>query len=319
MYKLNILHLHLTDDQGWRIEIKSWPKLTEIGGSSAVGGGKGGFLTQKEYVEIVKYAEDRFITIIPEIDMPGHVNACQASYAELNPDNIAKEMYTKIGVGFSTLDTSNPATYKFIDDVIREISAITPGPYFHIGGDECKKTKKEDYKAFIVKAEKIVQKYGKIMIGWHEINSAKIGPTTVKQVWKTRAMEHLVTKNGALILSPADRVYLDMKYSKEFGQKAKMGLHWCGYTNVKKSYDWDPGSADCIMGVEAPLWTETVATFDDLEMMVMPRLISVSEVAWSVQEDRNWDDFRKRLNVFRKRLDIMDVNYYKSLEVWDKK
>ena len=161
-YKMNILHLHLSDDQGWRIEIKSWPNLTSIGGSTEVGGGKGGFYTQEQYKDIVKYAQDRFVTIIPEIDMPGHTNAALASYPELHSidssvANLQKNMeqhketdtainlYTGTEVGFSTLRTHKEITYKFIDDVIRELAAITPGPWIHIGGDESHVTSKEDY------------------------------------------------------------------------------------------------------------------------------------------------------------------------------
>ena len=132
-YKMNVLHLHLTDDQGWRIEIKSWPDLTTIGGSTQVGGEKGGFYTQEQYSEIVKYAAERYITIVPEVDMPGHTNAALASYAGLNCDGKARELYTGTEVGFSTLCTDKEITYQFIDDIVREISAITPGPYFHIG------------------------------------------------------------------------------------------------------------------------------------------------------------------------------------------
>ena len=125
-YKMNMLHLHLTDDQGWRIEIKSWPKLTEIGGSTQVGGGEGGFYTQEQYQDIVTYAAERFITIVPEIDMPGHTNAALASYAELNGDGKAKELYTGIEVGFSTFDAHKDVTYQFIDDVVREVSELSP-------------------------------------------------------------------------------------------------------------------------------------------------------------------------------------------------
>src|SRR5688572_1596275 len=128
-YKLNTLHLHLSDDQGWRIEIKSWPNLTKHGGSTQVGGGAGGFYTQEQYSDIVKYAQDRFVTIIPEIDMPGHTNAALASYPVLNCNNKATELYTKTEVGFSTLCVRKDSVYKFVEDVVRELAAITPGPY----------------------------------------------------------------------------------------------------------------------------------------------------------------------------------------------
>ena len=169
MYKMNVLHLHLSDDQGWRIEIKSWPKLTEIGGSTEVGGGEGGFYTQEQYSEIVEYAQIRNITIIPEIDMPGHTNAALASYAELNCNGKATELYTGIEVGFSTLCTNKEITYQFVDDVIRELASLTPGPYIHIGGDESHVTPLEDYIPFINRVQQIVKNHGKKVIGWDEI------------------------------------------------------------------------------------------------------------------------------------------------------
>ena len=164
-YKLNHLHLHLSDDQGWRIEIKSWPKLTTIGGSTEVGGGEGGFYTQEDYKEIVAYAKKKFVTIVPEIDVPGHTNAALASYPELNCNGKSPELYTGIEVGFSTLCTDKEIVYTFLDDVVREISEMTPGPYFHIGGDESHVTELKDYIPFIERTAKIVEKHGKQVIG----------------------------------------------------------------------------------------------------------------------------------------------------------
>ncbi|MRR23431.1 beta-N-acetylhexosaminidase, partial [bacterium] len=168
LYKMNVVHLHLSDDQGWRIEIKSWPNLTAHGGKTEVGGGEGGFFTQEEYSDIVKYASERYITVIPEIDMPGHTNAALSSYPELNIGGKATELYTGIQVGFSTLDTRSETTYKFVDDVVREIAALTPGQYFHIGGDESHVTKIDDYVYFINRVQDIVLSHGKKVIGWDE-------------------------------------------------------------------------------------------------------------------------------------------------------
>jgi hexosaminidase len=156
MYKFNRLHLHLADDQGWRIEIKSWPKLATHGGSTEVGGGPGGYYTQAEYSEIVAHARDRFVAIVPEIDMPGHTNAALASYAELNCDGKARDLYTGIEVGFSALCVDKDVTYRFIDDVVREIAALTPTPYFHVGGDEVKTLTPQQYVQFIERVQKIV-------------------------------------------------------------------------------------------------------------------------------------------------------------------
>src|SRR6185295_11809634 len=184
LYKLNRLHLHLADDQGWRIEIKSRPNLTARGSLTAVGGGPGGFYTQAQYADIVAYAAERLITIVPEIDMPGHTNAALASYAELNCDGVLRQPYTGIDVGFSSLCVDKPATYAFIDDVVREIAAITPGAYFHVGGDEVKTLKPEQYVRFIERMQEILQAHGKQMIGWDEVAPARLLPTTLVQHWR---------------------------------------------------------------------------------------------------------------------------------------
>ena len=182
-YKMNVMHLHLSDDQGWRIEIKKWPKLTSIGGSTQVGGGKGGFYSQEQYSDIVKYAAERFIMIIPEIDMPGHTNAALASYPELNCNDKATELYTGTKVGFSSLCTSKEITYQFITDVFGELAALTPGPYLHIGGDESHVTKLEDYIPFVNKVQTIVASVGKQVIGWDEIALSTLKPNSFVQFW----------------------------------------------------------------------------------------------------------------------------------------
>jgi hexosaminidase len=185
-YKMNALHLHLSDDQGWRIEIKSWPNLAIHGGSTEVGGGEGGYYTQEQYADIVKYADERYITIVPEIDMPGHINAALSSYAELNCNGKATELYTGTEVGFSTICTTKDITYKFVDDVVRELAALTTGPYIHIGGDESHVTKKEDYIPFVKRVHDIVLSHGKKVMGWDEISLSELSPNTVAQYWANK-------------------------------------------------------------------------------------------------------------------------------------
>ena len=159
---MNVLHLHLSDDQGWRIEIKSWPNLTAHGGKTEVGGGEGGFYTQEQYSDIVKYAQDRFITIIPEIDMPGHTNAASASYPELNGNGKTPLNYIQeLTLVLAHWRPKKKITYKFIDDVIRELAALTPGEYLHIGGDESHATKIEDYIPFMNRVQDMVIAHGK--------------------------------------------------------------------------------------------------------------------------------------------------------------
>src|SRR5687767_11162724 len=261
LHKLNRLHLHLADDQGWRIEIDSWPNLTRHGGSTEVGGGPGGFYTKAQYADIVKYAADRFITIVPEIDMPGHTNAALASYAELNCDGQARPLYTGTEVGFSALCVEKEITYKFIDDVVREISAITPGPWFHIGGDEVKTLSAEQYNGFINRVQGIVQSHGKQMVGWDEIAPANLLPTSVVQHWRPKTTpKEAVAKGAKVIMSVANRAYIDMKYDAS----TPIGLTWAAIIEVKDSYDWDPAATaegvpeSALLGVEAPLWSETL-------------------------------------------------------------
>lgn len=313
-YKINILHLHLTDDQGWRIEIKSWPKLTEIGGSTEVGGEAGGFYTQEDYKDIVAYASKHHMTIIPEVDMPGHTNAASVSYPFLNGNGKTPKLYEGTRVGFSTFDTRKDTVYAFIDDVVREISEITPGPYFHIGGDESHVTKKNDYIHFVEKVEKIVQKHGKKMIGWDEIASAEVDSSSISQYWSSGDNAQKAVKRGMkIILSPAKRAYLDMQYDT----LSKHGLHWAAYIPVDSAYVWTPEEyegipMENILGVEAPLWSETISNMGELEYLAFPRVIGYSELSWTSKENRNWENYKLRLANQAPYLDRMDVKYYAS-------
>lgn len=330
-YKINILHLHLSDDQGWRIEIKSWPNLTAIGGQSQVGGGKGGFYTQEQYKEIVAYAQSRFITIVPEIDLPGHTNAALVSYqAELlpgppikleagdKPRPVAGQPHIGTEVGFSTLSLKKEATFKFVNDVIREIAAITPGPYFHVGGDEAAVTKKPDYIVFVNRFKEIVNANGKIMVGWEETAQADLDSTAIVQYWHSRDYAKMAAgKNAKILFSPSTKAYLDMQYDST----SRIGLHWAAYIEVDSSYQWDPArlvpgiDREQIVGVEAPLWTETVVTMDDIEYLVFPRLPGIAEVGWTPASSRNWDDYKVRLSNHARLWKAMGIDFYRSPKV----
>lgn len=313
-YKYNVLHLHLTDDQGWRIEIKSWPKLTEIGGSTEVGGESGGFYTHEDYTEIVNYAAMHHITIVPEVDMPGHTNAASVSYPFLNGNGKKLELYQGTRVGFSTFDTSKDSVYAFIDDVVREIAALTPGPYMHIGGDESHVTKKPDYIYFVNKVEKIIQKYNKRMIGWDEVATTDVDSTSIAQFWSSKKNAQTAVKKGMkVILSPAKKAYLDMKYDTI----SKHGLHWAAYIPVDTAYVWTPESYEGIpmkniLGLEAPLWSETISNIDELEYLAFPRAIGYAELSWTTEENRDWNNYKVRLANQTPFLDRMNVKYYKS-------
>ena len=346
--KFNYLHLHLTDDQGWRIEIKSWPKLTEIGGSTEVGGGKGGFYTQEEYKELVSYAAARYITIVPEVDMPGHTNSVLASYGELNPgvnlpigqglDSLnkkpldyqlpltapqASQMYTGIEVGWSTFAPQLELTYAFVDSVVREISMMTPGPYFHIGGDESHVTEKEDYIYFVERVQDIVSKYNKTSMGWDEVATGKLLPGNVAQFWAKEENAMLAKNQGnKVLLSPAKKTYLDMQYDS----LSRIGLHWAAYIELDSAYLWDPAtylkglSKEDILGVEAPLWSETVTDRADINYLAFPRLAALAEVAWTKKEQRSWEGFSSRVPIQGNRWTIQGVDFYKSPKVtWETK
>jgi hexosaminidase len=316
-YKMNRFHLHLTDDQGWRIEIKSWPNLTAIGGTTAVGGDPGGFYTQEEYADIVAYAQSRYITVVPEIDMPGHTNAALASYPELNCDGVARPPHTGIEVGFSTLCMDQDITYAFIDDVIREVAALTPGPYVHIGGDEVRTLSGEEYVSFVQKAQGVVNKYGKRMIGWDEIGRIDLLPQTLVQYWNGPLAAEAALKGAKVIMSPASRTYLDQKYTTS----TELGLSWAGYVEVQQSYSWDPAaqlggvSEGQIAGVEAPLWTETIRTREDIEYMVFPRLAGIAEIGWSAADGRDWNEYKLRLAEHGLRWNAWNLNFYRSPQI----
>lgn len=323
-YKMNVLHLHLSDDQGWRIEIKSWPKLTEVGGQTQVGGGGGGFYTQEQFKDIVEYAAARFVTIIPEIDMPSHINAALAAYPELYCKGVGKkpELYEGTEVGFSTLCRQDGEieayTLKFVNDIVREISQMTPSPYFHIGGDEAHVTDHDDYIAFINSFKKIVQANGKQMIGWEEIAQANIGPGDIAQFWTKKEHAAAAAQKGAkIIMSPSTKVYLDMKYDSTI---KNIGYDWAALIEVDDSYTWKvedmiPGvSLDNVAGIEAPLWSETLKSMDDVEFLLFPRLPGIAEIGWSKQ-DRDWEEYKVRLGKHGKKMEELGINFYRSPKV----
>nr|WP_157599672.1 beta-N-acetylhexosaminidase [Saccharomonospora xinjiangensis] len=322
-FKINHLHLHLTDDQGWRIEIESWPRLTTVGGGPGTGvdGVGAGFLTKEQYSDIVAYAADRYITVVPEIDMPGHTNSALSTYAELNCDGIAPPPRTDMAVGYSSLCIGKEITYEFVEDVIREVSELTPGPYLHIGGDEAHVTTPEDYRLFMRRVLPIVEKYGKRPFGWNEIVRAEPATATVAQYWGTSTdnaeLADAVARGHRVIMSPANKTYLDMKYNPD----TPLGLSWAGYIEVRDSYEWNPGDhvtgvgEDAVLGVEAPLWSETLRSSDHIEYMAFPRLAAVAELAWSPQEARDWTAFRERLGKQAPRWEERGIDFYRSPEV----
>jgi hexosaminidase len=318
-YKINRLHLHLSDDQGWRIQIKSWPNLAIHGGSLEVGGGPGGYYSQDDYAYIVNYAGSRYITIIPEIDMPGHITAALASYPELTCDGVAPELYTGRNVGFSSICINKDITYTFLENVISELAAMTPGAYIHIGGDEAKATNQPDYINFVKRAQSIVAANGRQAVGWEEIAQAPLLPGSIVQHWNLTAglTAQAIQQGARVIMSPADKAYLDMKYTAT----TVLGQEWAGTINLEKGYSWDPAALidgiteKDILGVEAPLWSETLNSMEDIEYMAFPRLPGYAEIGWTPQSRRDWSEYKSRLASHGPRLEALGVHFYPSPEI----
>jgi hexosaminidase len=324
--KLNVLHLHLSDDQGWRLALTSRPELQTRAAGTSVGGDPGGYYSADDYRAILEHAAQRHMTVIPEFDGPGHTHAVGLAYPEVAADPTVTddvlaavrdfgggvptrdEPYTGLAVGFSSLRVGSPEADAFLADVFGELAALTPGPFLHIGGDEALGTSDEDYTAYVAHVTRLVTELGKIPVAWHEAGTAA-APGTVGQYWgfatRTDAeagarLAEFVRRGGRVILSPADAVYLDMKPRAD----APLGLVWAeGPTSVERSYRWDPTTVvtgieeDDILGVEAALWTETIRSEADIDAMVFPRLASAAEIAWSpgAAPERTWASFRERV------------------------
>jgi hexosaminidase len=317
-YKINIFHIHLTDDQGWRIYIDSWPNLARYGGSTEVGGGPGGYYTQADYSAIVRYAQARYITVVPEIDMPGHTSAALASYANLDCNGVALPLDTGTAVGVSSLCVSNAETYKFVSDVIGEVAGLTPGPYFHVGGDEATATSGAAFQMFFGQVAPFVQTARKQMVGWDAIGQvASLSPGTIAQYWSSSdapLVMRALGQNAKVLMSPASLAYMDMKYDAS----TRLGQNWAGYIDEQTGYSWDPatvlsgvGEAQ-IVGLEAPLWSETLVTLGDVEYMAFPRIAGYAEIGWSQATGRGWDEYKVRLGSEGPRLRELGVNYYSS-------
>ena len=339
LVKLNVLHLHLTDDQGWRLRIDAWPELTGIGASTSVGGDGGGFYTKDDYRRIVDHAAERFITIVPEVDLPGHTNAALSAYPELNCDGVAPEPYEGTEVGFSSLCAS-PAraevTDRFLAEVTREVAELTPGPWLHLGGDESLSTSTEDYLDLVRRIAAAGAATGKTVIGWHEMGaSPELPPGTIGQYWSFVEPEDdaaaqtlsFVEQGGRVIMSPADVAYLDMEYvdDPQGPLGGRLGLDWAkGPTSLDEAFKWDPAAVvpgigdDEILGVEAPLWTETIRAHSELEFMAFPRILAIAEVAWSprpgsgagVRDDGDIPEFFARVAAVGRHLDALGVAYH---------
>ena len=340
LLKLNVLHLHLTDDQGWRIRIDAWPELTGVGASTSVGGDGGGFYTKHDYRRIVAHAAERFITIVPELDLPGHTNAALSAYPELNCDGVAPEPYEGTEVGFSSLCASPEraaVTDRFLADVTREVAELTPGPWLHLGGDESHSTTADDYLDLVRRMTQAGAATGKTLMGWHEMGASReLPPGTIGQYWSfvepdgdaVPQTQSFVEQGGRVIMSPADVAYLDMEYVDDpLGPLGgRLGLDWAkGPTSLDEAFKWDPAAVvpgigdDELLGVAAPLWTETIRAHSELEFMAFPRILAIAEIGWSprpasdtgVRGDGDIAEFFGRVAAVGRHLDALGVAYHR--------
>ena len=313
-WKLNRLHLHLTDDQGWRIEIPDWPALTAVGGASAVGGDPGGWFSLSDWARIVDHAAQHFVTVVPEVDLPGHTNAALASVPGLNPGEVAVPVYTGIEVGFSSLRLDLPVTRRFVTDVLTTLAAVTPGDHLHIGGDEAHSTEHADYVEFVTFLQTEVERLGKRMVGWEEITAAPLQPHSLVQHWLRAETAGRAPSANRFVMSPSAHTYLDMKHHPDDA----LGRRWAGMIDVDAAYGWDPAALvpgvddSRIAGVEAPLWTEKVRTFEQVQLLTLDRLACLAEVGWSPQAARDWATFRPRLAAVIAALEADGVPVYRS-------
>ena len=335
LHNINRFHWHLSDDQGWRIEIKKYPKLTEIGSvrSETVIGRNtgvydgtpyGGFFTQEEAKEIVAYAADRYITVIPEIDLPGHMQGALAAYPELGCTGGPYEVWRQWGISDDVLCAGNDKVIEFIKDVLAEIVEIFPSEYIHVGGDECPKvrwetcpkcqariralglrtdkqhTKEERLQSYVInQAEQFLATKGRKMIGWDETLEGGLAPNATVMSWRGEAGGiEAARQHHDVIMSPNTYLYFDYYQAMDRDQEP---LAIGGYLPIKKSYNYEPmpealtpEEQKYIIGVQANLWTEYIGTFDHVQYMVLPRYAALSEVQWSAPEKKDYDAFLQR-------------------------
>ena len=353
-YKINHFHLHLTDDQGWRIEIKKYPKLQEISAwrkESMVGHSEdkprkydgiryGGFYTQEQLKELVRYAQEHFITIIPEIELPGHSTAVLAAYPELTCFPKKFEVTPDYGV-FEDVYCTKESTFKFLEDVLSEVVEIFPGQIIHIGGDECPKTKwkicpqcqermkQENLKNenelqsyFIKRIQKFLNSKGKNIIGWDEIMEGGLAPGATLMYWRTwlgdKHIAEAATAGFKIIMSPLNPLYFNLYENEE---RLITPLAYPGLIPLDKVYNYNPvpqsltgNDAKNIIGVQANLWSEYVNNGKTAEYMTFPRACALAETGWSPQASKDYADFISRLKVNSKHLDRLGVNYSKYFQ-----
>lgn len=337
LFKINQFHWHLTEDQGWRIEIKKYPKLTEIGSKRVDGEGTeyGGFYTQEQIKEVVAYASERFINVIPEIELPGHALAAISAYPDLSCKGDSLSPRIIWGVEEDVYCAGKEETFKFLEDVIAEVVPLFPGEYFHIGGDECPKVRwekcplcqkrmrenklKNEHELqsyFVQRIEKVLASHGKKMIGWDEILEGGLAPSATVMSWRgedggiaAASMDHDV------IMTPGSNgMYLDHYQGDSKIEPVAIG----GYTLLEKTYSYNPvpdtlvglGKSNFVKGVQGNIWSEYMYTTDLMEYRIYPRILAVAEIGWTPLEGKDYKDFERRIDNALVRLDCHGINYH---------
>lgn len=354
LHNINTFHWHLTEDQGWRIEIKKYPRLTEIGSmrkETVIGRNSGrydgepygGFYTQDEIKEIVKYASDQHITVIPEIDMPGHMLAALSAYPELGCTGGPYEVWTQWGVSEDVLCVGKDQTLKFVEDVLNEVMDLFPSEMIHIGGDECPKSRWEECPTcqakikelgletddhhsaeerlqshFISQVEKIINDRGRKLIGWDEILEGGLAPNATVMSWRGMAGGIEAAKQGHdVVMTPNSHLYFDHYQSTDVSRDP---LAIGGYSPVERVYSLEPVPSVLskkqrkhILGAQANLWTEYIPVFEHAQFMVLPRMAALSEVQWMDPENKKYEDFLQRLLKLIEIYKVNDYNYAKHI------
>jgi len=349
LHKLNVFHWHLVDDHGWRVEIRKYPKLTEVGAwrsdigfgldakeSNAYGvdGRYGGYYTQEEIREVIAYAADRHITVVPEIEMPGHSTAALAAYPDLSCSGEPRSTDVPVGVHAGVYCAGREASFEFLEDVLGEVIGLFPGRNIHIGGDEVPKGNwkqcarcQERMKAeglknehelqsyFIRRIEKFINAQGRTLVGWSEIRQGGLARNAVVMDWIGGGRE-AANEGHDVIMSPTSHCYFDYYQSQATALEPRaIG----GYLPLQKVYSFEPVPSELspektahVLGCQGNLWTEYIPSLKQVEYMAFPRACALAEVAWSPRDTRDWEDFQRRLKTHERRLDALGVNYRRS-------
>ncbi|MET7276802.1 family 20 glycosylhydrolase [Kribbella sp. NPDC005582] len=352
LYKLNVLHLHLTDDQGWRFEVPNRPELIKFGSLGAMADRPGGYYSPLELAELNRYAEERFVTLVPEIDFPGHTGAVSRAYPELTTELPGIPLPDGGHLEFHSLDPADPAVWTFVEDVVDAVVPQFPrSAYLHIGGDEAWGMSDEAHATFVRRAAELVRDKGKRVVGWQEIARADVDPADVTQYWldvqdidaiserpevPEFLIEHLgkarhdvpkaLERGGKLLVSATTYLYFDRPHAAESADpeqeetRARVGLRAYPPATIHDGIDWDPvantpgvTSDDQLAGVEAAVWCETVTSRDDLEFLLLPRLPGAAEKAWS--HTTTWPTYATHLAAQSPLWTHRGWTYFKSSEI----